>query len=351
MGSRRSLTLGLLCILLLVAPITGGSAAPTVSIAEGVQVDPDTVLLRVNLQSDGTAAWRVEYRLRLDDENSTEAFESLRADIEANQSEYEDRFRNRMQPTVTDAEETTGREMSLQNVTVRVTNTTIPQQYGVIEYSFVWTNFAEIDDDRLVAGDAISGLFLDDETTLIIGWPSGYELVAVSPEPHETRDRAVVWEGRLDFADGEPRVVVTESPGPPTVGTSTDETPTNGTGDGDQAGGLPWGVIAVGIVIGLVVVGGAGWLYSTRDGGVSVDGPGDGGDGAPPEDLLSNQERVLRVLEDHGGRIKQQQVASELGWTDAKTSQIVGDLRDDGEIEVFRLGRENVISLPEEDSI
>ena len=69
---------------------------------------------------------------------------------------------------------------------------------------------------------------------------------------------------------------------------------------------------------------------------------------ATPEALLSSEERVLRLLEDNGGRMKQQQVVQELDWTDAKTSQVVGTLRDDGEIEVFRIGRENVLALPGE---
>jgi Uncharacterized membrane-associated protein/domain len=63
---------------------------------------------------------------------------------------------------------------------------------------------------------------------------------------------------------------------------------------------------------------------------------------------LSNEERVLRLLKGNGGRMKQQQVVTELDWTDAKTSQVVGSLREDEKIEVFRIGRENVLTLPGE---
>ena len=45
--------------------------------------------------------------------------------------------------------------------------------------------------------------------------------------------------------------------------------------------------------------------------------------------------------------MKQQEVAEALEWTDAKTSQVVGDLRDAGDLESFRLGRENVLTLPD----
>jgi uncharacterized membrane protein len=41
-------------------------------------------------------------------------------------------------------------------------------------------------------------------------------------------------------------------------------------------------------------------------------------------------------------------VVSELDWSAARTSQVVSSLRDDGQIETFRLGRENVLKLPEE---
>jgi len=62
---------------------------------------------------------------------------------------------------------------------------------------------------------------------------------------------------------------------------------------------------------------------------------------------LSNEEQVLRLVESNGGRMKQKRVAEELGWTAAKTSQVVTGLRDDGELDGFRLGRENVLSLPD----
>jgi uncharacterized membrane protein len=78
----------------------------------------------------------------------------------------------------------------------------------------------------------------------------------------------------------------------------------------------------------------------------------DAGDSAPPvdEDLLSNEEQVLRLVEENGGRMKQKRVAEELDWTAAKTSQVVTGLRDEGDLDGFRLGRENVLSLPEYDA-
>ena len=93
-----------------------------------------------------------------------------------------------------------------------------------------------------------------------------------------------------------------------------------------------------------------------NDGGTataSTDDTTSDSDASPAEDrpdvaLLSNEERVVETLRRLGGRAKQQQVVQELGWTDARTSQVVSKLRDEGSIEGFRLGRENVLILSEE---
>jgi uncharacterized membrane protein len=46
--------------------------------------------------------------------------------------------------------------------------------------------------------------------------------------------------------------------------------------------------------------------------------------------------------------VKQQEIVSGLEWTEAKTSQVVNAMHEDGRIEKFRIGRENVVKLPEE---
>jgi len=74
----------------------------------------------------------------------------------------------------------------------------------------------------------------------------------------------------------------------------------------------------------------------------------DTNDGLPPE-LLSNEERVLALLDGNDGRMKQQQVAERLDWTAAKTSQVISGLREDDELVTFRIGRENVVTLPDVD--
>lgn len=352
-GSR-----GLLAVLLLslvvgaMAPASADAGAGT-ALAQDAQVDPDSVLLRATLQTDGTANWEVEYRIRLDDANATEAFESLQADIRANRSEFEAQFADRMRPTVNAGENATGRDMTIRDVSVTTSRQTLGQEYGVVTYAFEWTGFAVADGSRIEAGDALAGMFLDSETTLTIAWPSAYHAVTVRPSPTETGAQSVSWAGRLDFAGDEPVLVVEEGPTSPSTETTSGPAPGDGNGDGDRGDGADTTMLAiVGIVL-ITVLGVAGWFYTRRRGPPSEAG-GDTQDGAeeataPPADLLSNEERVLQLLSEHGGRLKQQQVAEELEWTDAKTSQVVSTLRENDEIQSFRLGRENVLTLPDHD--
>jgi len=364
----------------------GGAGLPPGGFDQ-MDVTPDDVLIEVNVEPDGDAVWETQYRVRLASDDEEQAFEELRADVESNPDAYTGRFGERMRATADTAENATGREMNVSNVTVTAERRELPQSYGVLTYRFEWSNFAAVDGDRLVVGDAVDALFLDETSSLIVSWDDGYRLGEVSPSPTETRENAVVWEGPVDFTEGQPRVTVEP--------------------EGLAAGPLP--LVALGLLIAVLAVVGyrrRPWRASASDGaptatadapdttgaeaaaesGDAVDGDGatgteataagagasaaavgepdadeggaepgadEDGDGAAPpvdEDLLSNEEQVLRLVEANGGRMKQKQVAEELDWTAAKTSQVVTGLRDEGDLEGFRLGRENVLSLPEYDA-
>ena len=314
---------------------------------ETEEIDADETRLDVSLQENGTAEWTVEYRMRLDDDESVAAFESLRDDVEENPEAYTDAFADRIDATVATAGDATDREMSADGFAVETSRQTLGPEYGVVTYSFRWHGFAAVEDDELHAGDAIERLYLDDDTRLSIGWPEPYELVSASPDPDDRRDRVVIWHGsETDFVSGEPRVVV-------------------------SSGGFGVGLLAIGVgflAVVVIAIGGA-WWYRTRKAGYSDDPAGDGelasptadpdgpdsqsDSGSEPDprnDLLSNEEQVLRLLEEYDGRMKQQTIVEEFEWSDAKTSKVVRTLREEGKLESFRLGRENVLTLPEDDA-
>ncbi|WP_435067772.1 helix-turn-helix transcriptional regulator [Haloplanus sp. C73] len=309
-------------------------------------VETDSVRLIVSVDENGSATWSVQYWTRLDDENTSDAFESLQSDIRSNPSNFSDSFASRMRSTVTAAENATGREMSASDFSVRA-ETRTPPEYGVIVYTFQWENFAAVDGDTLRVGDAIEGLFLDQRTRLVIEWPSSYALADVAPDPDERRDGAVVWRGsETSFVSGEPSVVLQ----PASAGT-----------DSPGADGSILPLVGVGLL--LVGAGVVAWRYRDRFGGSTPDSTGGedtsdtdgaatadaGGTSTPPDDLLSNEERVIQFVREQGGRVKQQEIVEAFDWTEARTSQIVRDLREQGDLEGFRLGRENVLKLSETD--
>ncbi|QLG60849.1 helix-turn-helix transcriptional regulator [Halorarum salinum] len=339
-----------------VAPAVGGSPGDDgfAALLQTGDVEADRVSLRATVAEDGAAEWRIAYRIRLDDENTTRAFESLRADVESNESAYVSQFESRMAPTVAAAEDATGREMELRNASVTVQRDPF-QEFGVVAYAFTWDGFAATNGDRLTVGDALGGLFLDEGTSLTVAWPRGYEARGVDPAPDDRTDSSVTWKGDRGFGPEQPRVTVAPASAFPIQPASA----------------------ALAALAALALVGGA-WAYrnGTRlpdlprpggDGASTVGSPtdgraadaggaggaaagagSDGTDGTPPEELLSPRERVLRLVESNGGRMKQAGVTEALGWSAARTSQVVGDLRDDGDLESFRLGRENVLRLPGE---
>jgi len=328
-------------------------------------VDTDSVRLMVSVHENGSATWTVQYWTRLDDENTTDAFESLQQDIEANPSNFSDRFAARMRSTVGAAENATDREMNASDFGVRA-ETRAPPEYGVVVYTFHWDGFAAVDGDTLRVGDAIEGLFLDQRTRLVVEWPTTYATTDVTPAPDERRSNAVVWRGaETSFVSGEPSIVLRPASAVTTsaAGSGDGGTATPGT---DGGGGAMLPLLGVGFLFVVAVA----WRYRDRLGGAAdadadvdastSDTDGDDADadaaGAPAtdaearEDLLSNEERVLQFVREQGGRVKQQEIVEAFDWTEARTSQIVRDLRDDGSLEGFRLGRENVLKLPDEDS-
>jgi hypothetical protein len=379
-----SFRLGVACVLVVLFLTSGVAAGAAAEIAPqpaaAAEVEYDSTLLRIDLQEDGAADWTIEYRVNLDDENATEAFDSLQEDIRANRSEFEDQFAGRMNRTARAAENATDREMGIRNMSVETDRDEI-QQVGIVAYNFTWTNFAVANGDNLRAGDAISGLVLDSGTTLFFTWPDEYGNIDDTPDADEKSDGSATWFGRDAFANDEPRLVLERG-----AGTSNDgDTPTGDGPPGDgtttappEEGGIDTLLLGIGTVV-LLILAAAAWFVWRREegappgaasggdaGGITSgaaggetaavaaedgeppNGAGSEGTAGPPEELLSNEERVIRVIQGNGGRMKQQQVVQELDWTDAKTSQVVGNLRDDGEVEVFRIGRENVLALPDE---
>ncbi|WP_224448004.1 DUF7345 domain-containing protein [Haloprofundus salilacus] len=329
--------------------------------------EPPKTQLVIAIQGNGDARWSVVTRYPLRGDNSTAAFEQLVADLrngEANATVDEGTF----EQFATLSSEATGRQMEIQNVTYEGT---VRNETGVLNMTFTWTNFAQETDQGLRVSDAFEtpdgGTWfprLTADQQLVIRTPTNWE---IQSNFQATKDNdSLVVDGPRDLTDrsgtGNVIFVSYDSPGPGRL------TP-GGENENDLA--LIAGVGAVLVfaaMIAAVVLRRRQEFDEADEKIVTVDGPSttprptdDGGgsvaDPSPEEpaveddvdlSLLSDGERVERLLERNGGRMRQANIVAETGWSDAKVSQLLSSLADEGRVEKLRLGRENLISLPDD---
>ncbi|KDE58375.1 hypothetical protein EL22_05265 [Halostagnicola sp. A56] len=333
---------------------SSSSAALQQDSADGLTLDDaDTIVTEVELQSDGNATVSVDYQYNIGNDTETdEQWEELKTDINSNNQTYIEEESANWQETLEEGQNETGRDMNLSGFTVETDKTSTPREYGHVRFSFEWESFAYVELNRMEAGSALAGFMLDDASELRISWPQSYNMTAAEPQPQSVEDNVATWDGEDTGSNGQPpQIELIEESTEPNESTPADDEPRS----------VPLDTLAIALVLVAVTTTAvvAGWFFR-RDGGISSPEPQDRPDApaagatetdqpaTPPSDLLSNEERVLQLLERRGGRLKQQQVVSELDWTEAKTSQVVGGLREDDEIDVFRIGRENVLTLSEE---
>ena len=338
---------------------------------------PSTTRIRLALNSDRSADWTVAVRYSLADENETRVFRAagdrfLDGEVGPSAELFEG-FRR-------EANRNVDRSMAIEDVEREVVVHEDPGEFdvatedavavGELRLRFTWTSFLAQDGESLVLGDALTTpgnetwlRSLEAGQTLEVATPEGYTVTGTpSSAVTQLSDGDVIIEGPQTFEGGEPVVIVY----------------------GPAGAGAPWTMLMAAIVLAAALVAGSVVGYrrindgerdpneSAANGGEDVAngggpgpvgvgdaGPGTGGDaGADATDeaddgdgedlsLLSDEERVERLLDANGGRMRQADIVAETGWSDAKVSQLLSAMADEGRVEKLRLGRENLISLPD----
>ena len=346
----------------------GGQAAETTPWVENTS-------LEVQLQPDGDARWSVSATYDLSTPNRTAAFRTLAEEFVAN--ETDELGLSAFERAAAASASATAREMEVADVERTASPASaIENGTGRLTLSFTWTNFAQFERDRLTVGDVFrtpGGTWLpglDDSQRLVLRPPEGYAVFSASPDVPAPQNGTLVWTGPATFGQGGFSVTFTGS------GASTPtDTPGDPGGPGTRGSGdLFWMLVAT-----LTLGAGAAAVYAVvqRNGSEHGTGPGEAGDGAPTgsaspepddgggpgpasavpdgedgefnEELLSDEERVERLLEQNGGRMKQATIVKETGWSNAKVSQLLSAMEEERRVDKLRIGRENLISFPDED--
>ena len=337
---------------------------------DGGTVTPATTV-EISLRADRSAFWRVETRYALATENETRSFRTLADRYESGDADVgpDAVLFETLQQRATDA---TGREMAIGNVTYRA-SVDDSEGHGTLALTFRWRNFLRAGDNETLVLDDVFRLptaeedrqrtwlsIFNEDQQILIRPPEGYTVTSTSI-PVQQRENAVVLAEPSDFEDDTALRITYTSVEP-----------------GEQ---FPVGLLAgVGTVAVLAVVAG-GWLLRRRGRGDTPptgetptdaapdegatdataaetdtrNGAPDAGDSSEAEtaddidlSLLSDEERIEHLLERNDGRMKQATIVDEVGWSDAKVSQLLSAMAEEGRVDKLRLGRENLISLPDD---
>ncbi|WP_232686584.1 helix-turn-helix transcriptional regulator [Halobacterium zhouii] len=360
----RQVALLVAVVCVLAAPVvaaadpTSGQAARTLDLQESP--DQEGVDITIQLQPDGDARWNISARYALETANDSAAFARLAEQFKAGETNTGFSV-GVFESVVSSVSDEVGRPMQIRATNPRTAKTIDHgnNSTGVLSIQFTWTNFSRVEGERFVV-DSFTGTWFGDlepGQTLTIQPPSGFEPEQVRPEATVVNG-GYQWTGPQNFESGQPSVVFTD----------------DGLQEQPFATSLLTllGVGALALVVGGILV----WAYqysgdagrsstddqlpnnsSSPNGGTtpeaaatagSSDDSASGGGAAVDSELLSDEERVEQLLADNGGRMKQAKIVDETRWSNAKVSQLLSSMADDGRVEKLRIGRENLISLPGE---
>lgn len=332
--------------LLLVCALSGSAVAQ-----ESPNVATATTTFDVDLQPDGDAAWTVRTTIPFDTDDERAGFRSYAEEFEAGEASGSPGI-TFFESAAAAASTAADREMAITGVERKYT---VGNSSGTLVLQFRWTNFLEPTGDGYKLSDAL----LTEDGTWLRSLESGQEIRIRTPPGYDIQRS-------IEARQENDSLVVTgpESFDPEefSVTYAAESTPTQSPPEPDE--GLDVLAAALLGLLFLVVLVLAVWRWrggepiATENG----DGPPPSTDAPAPEpsepdqedahvdpELLSDEERVETLLESNGGRMRQADIVSETDWSDAKVSQLLSRMADEGRVEKLRLGRENVISLPDDE--
>lgn len=252
------------------------------------------------------------------------------ADINAATTSWGD-FQQKIYGLVNEAANATSRSMAVDGGSLEI-NTTLSAESKVTEYTFVWLNFSISQGDQLVFGDVfgVNNFFgqLFGDASIQLTYPAEYTPNSVYPQPYQRQDDqyTLKWARTQDLAVGNVNVVLAPS-GQSSAG--------NG---GEQSGFIGLAVVGVAVPVGL-----AGFLvFRKRQKG---NGNQLTTETTVPSALESDEDKILKLLKTSGGSMRQTEITERLGYSKAKTSQLLTAMEAGGVLARYKKGRDKIVTF------
>jgi uncharacterized membrane protein len=270
-------------------------------------------LYNVQIRSDGSAVWTVTQ------------FSNANATIETWES-----FQQKIFDLVDSASIITHRAMEIDGASLQI-NTTLSLESKTTEYTFVWRNFTEIQNSEISFGDVfvVNNFFgqLFGDAALQVNYPQDFTVMSVYPPPYERQDElhTLKWARTQDLASSSTRIILTPN-----------ENFINNTVPG-QTGFVIIALLALGISVPLL-----GFYTSKKrrsdDKAASL---------TVPEIAVieTEEDKILKLLKTSGSTMRQSDITERLGFSKAKTSQLLSALEGKGKLARYKKGRDKIVTL------
>ena len=266
----------------------------------------------VQLRSDNSAVWTIT---QFTDVNaSTTSWAS-----------YQQKIYGLVNTTAT----VTHRPMAVDGNSLEI-NTTLSSESKITEYTFVWLNFSAYQADQMVFGDvfSVNNFFgqLFGDASIQLTYPQEYTPKSVDPQPYQRMDdqNMMKWARTQDLSSGNVQVVLAPS--------------------GQSSGGSNLtqssfiGVAVVGVVVPAGLAGFFVFRKRRNSSRLTMQT-------AASSALESDEDKILKLVKASGGSMRQTEIAEQLGYSKAKTSQLLTALEAGGVLARYKKGRDKIVTI------
>lgn len=221
-----------------VALLLAATAVPTAGATQSQEAKPSLV---VELNDDGSARLTLTLTYDLSTGSERAAFEEVKNN-ESAREQARTAFRERMRQVASEAENETGREMTIADARIELA-TANDGSTGVIRLHVTYDGLAAVDDGRLrVTAPFASGF--DPDRRFVVTGPEGYEVASASPKPVEQNSTSVAYAAGTDLSGFEVQFA-------PADGTRTGQTNQNASETALPGFGIGTALAALLVILGV----------------------------------------------------------------------------------------------------